>query len=112
MRHEESELIEALEPILREAVDRRFRPGFSERVMERIRTDAIPVIPLTMAMKGQFLKLAPLGAAILIALGAYNLSSSGSSSDQSPFEAALGLEPVTLETAYVFEQAFYATSGE
>ncbi len=112
MRQEEQKLIEALQPVLSEAVDRRFHPGFADRVMERIQASApTPTIQLTTALSGHFLKLAPLAAAVLIALGAYNLGNSGSAG-QSTLEAALGLEPVTLETAYAFEQVPYTENGD
>jgi len=113
MTYEENDLVEALKPILREATDRHFRPGFTDRVMERIRADSeAPVIRLANSLRGQFFRLAPLAAAVLIALSAYNLIGARSSSGQSLLEAALGLEPVTLETAYAFEQVYYSTDGE
>jgi hypothetical protein len=111
--HEALELREALEPILRDAADRRFQPGFTDRVMERIRAESkVPAILLTTALRGQFLRLAPLAAAVLVALGAYNLLGAGTSAGQSLLEAAVGLEPMTLETAYAFEQTYYPTNGE
>ena len=113
MRKDESDLVEELTPILQEAVDRCFSPGFADRVVARIHseTDA-PVIPLTATLKGQFVRLVPLAAAVLIALGAYNLLGAGTTEGQSPVEAALGLQPVTLEDAYAFEQTFYPTDGD
>ncbi|MEJ2371485.1 MAG: hypothetical protein P8Y07_11645 [Gemmatimonadales bacterium] len=77
------DLLDTLGPIIRDAEDRRFEPGFSGRVMERIRAEAeVPVIGL------------------------------GTSSGQSVLETALGLEPLTVETAYALDQSFYATDDE
>lgn len=107
------DLLDTLGPIIRDAENRRFEPGFSRRVMERILAEAeAPVIVLSSALGRQFLRLAPIAAAVLVALSAYSLLGLGSSSGQSVLEAALGLEPLTVETAYALDQSFYAASDE
>jgi hypothetical protein len=107
------DLVDALGPIVRDAEDRRFEPGFSHRVMERIRAEAgAPVIVLSSALRRQFLRLAPIAAAVLMALSAYSLLGLGTSSGQSLLEAALGLEPLTVETAYALDQSFYAAGKD
>ena len=105
------DLIDALGSIIRNAEDRRFEPGFSHRVMERIRAETeVPVIVLSGALRRQFLRLAPIAAAVLVALSAYSLLGLGTSSGQSLLEPALGLEPLTVETAYALDQSF-STDG-
>jgi len=107
------ELLDTLGPIIRDAEDRRFKPGFSGRVMERLRAEAeAPVIVLSRTLGRQFLRLAPIAAAVLVALSAYSLLGLGTSSGQSVLEAALGLEPLTVETAYALDQSFYAANDE
>jgi peptidoglycan/LPS O-acetylase OafA/YrhL len=107
------DLADTLGPIIRDAEDRRFEPGFSGRVMERLRAEAeAPVIVLSRTLGRQFLRLAPIAAAVLVALSAYSLLGLGSSSGQSVLEAALGLEPLTVETAYALDQSFYAANDE
>jgi hypothetical protein len=107
------DLLDTLGPIIRDAEDRRFEPGFSGRVMERLRAEVeAPVIVLSRTLGRQFLRLAPIAAAVLVALSAYSLLGLGASSGQSVLEAALGLEPLTVETAYALDQSFYAASDE
>lgn len=107
------DLVEELGPVIRDAEDRRFAPGFSDRVMGRIRAEAgSPVIVLSSALKRQFLRLAPIAAALLVALSAYSLLGLGISSGQSVIEAALGLEPVTVETAYAVDQSFFTANAD
>ncbi len=107
------DLLDTLGPIIRDAEDRRFEPGFSGRVMESLRAEAeAPVIVLSRTLGRQFLRLAPIAAAVLVALSAYSLLGLGSSSGQSVLEAALGLEPLTVETAYALDQSFYAANDE
>ena len=75
------DLIDALGSIIRNAEDRRFEPGFSHRVMERIRAETeVPVIVLSGALRRQFLRLVPIAAAVLVALSAYSLLGLGTSS--------------------------------
>lgn len=106
---EDRKLIDQLGPIIRDAEDRRFAPGFPDRVLERIRAEGeTPVIVLSSALGRQFLRLAPFAAALLVALSAYSLLGLGASSGQSVLETALGLEPLTVETAYALDQSFYA----
>jgi peptidoglycan/LPS O-acetylase OafA/YrhL len=109
----ERDLLDTLGPIIRDAEDRRFEAGFSGRVMERLRAEAeAPVIVLSRTLGRQFLRLAPIAAAVLVALSAYSLLGLGASSGQSVLETALGLEPLTVETAYALDQSFYAANDE
>ena len=104
---EDRDLADALGPIIRDTEDRRFEPGFSHRVMEKIRAETeAPIIELSSALGRQFLRLVPIAAAVLVALSAYSLLGLGTSSGQSLLEAALGLEPLTVETAYALDQSF------
>ena len=113
MRRNDEDLLETLGPIIRDAEERRFAPGFPDRVMERLRaTAAPPVIRLSSALNRQFLRLAPIAAAVLVALGAYSLLGPGASTGQSVLEAALGLEPLTVETAYALEPSLYSADSE
>lgn len=96
--------------LLREAGEagaQSFEPGFASRVMARVRSERTeapegargqPAWSLDAVLRRQFLRLAPVGLAALVILGAYNLSAA--SDAQSPFEAALGLKPVTLDAVY------------
>jgi hypothetical protein len=105
MKHDDGELLETLGPIIRDAGIRRFEPGFASRVIERIRAeDTRPVIVLSAALGLQFFRLAPLAAGLILALSAYSLLGTGISAGQSFMEATFGLEPVTLEAVYAFDQ--------
>lgn len=111
-REDDDRLARAAEGLLREAGEagpKTFEPGFAGRVMERVRAERADVArgarshegsawSLDAVLRRQFLRLAPVGLAALVAVGAYNLSAA--SDVQSPVEAALGLEPVTLDAVY------------
>ena len=110
---ENRDLLDKLTPIIRDAEQRRFEPGFSQRVMERLRGEVVvPVIVLSRTLGRQFMRLAPVAAAVLVALSAYSLLGLGAASGQSVLETALGLEPLTVETAYELDQSFYPTDSE
>jgi hypothetical protein len=88
-----------LEAMLRDARRDEFAPGFAYRVMRRVRDEGMaPGAAFAAAMQRQFLRLVPLAAAALVALGAWNLRAADAR--QSPVEAALGLPAVTLDAAY------------
>lgn len=96
---------------LRAARTTGFAPGFADRVMARLPERAAPVIVLDSALRRQFRRLAPLAAAVVVGLAAHNLIVRPSGTGQSVVEAALGLEPVTLDVAYAFEPTLYAVSS-
>lgn len=108
MRRADRELIERFGPIVRDSEPRRFAPGFPDRVMERIRAgEQVPVIALSRILQRQFLRLAPAATALLLALAGYTLIGLGTSGGQSALEATLGLEPLTVETAYALGPGVY-----
>ena len=78
-----------------------FRPGFAARVAARIAAEAPRRLSAALAL--HFRRLAPAALAIILALLAHNLLTGGAA--QSAIEAALGLEPVTLEVAYELDTA-------
>lgn len=88
-----------------------FGPGFVERVMGRLPEPATPVIIFDSALRRQFRRLVPLAAAVMVGLTAHNLIVSPTGLEQSAVEAALGLEPVTLDVAYAFEPTLYTISS-
>lgn len=88
-----------------------FGPGFVERVMQRLPEAPAPVIVLDSALRRQFRRLVPLAAAVMIGLAAHNLILSPAGVGQSTIEAALGLEPVTLDVAYAVEPTLYTSSS-
>ena len=109
---------ERLEAELRAARPTRFAPGFVERVIHRLPESAAPEIAfdspvflLDSSLRRQFGRLLPLAAAALIGLVAHNLIVGPVGAGQSALEAALGLEPVTLDVAYAFEPTLYAVSS-
>jgi hypothetical protein len=96
---------------LRAARTTSFGPGFVERVMARVPEAPAPVIVLDSALRRQFRRLVPLAAAVMIGLAAHNLIVSPTGVEQSTIEAALGLEPVTLDVAYAFDPTLYTSSS-
>jgi hypothetical protein len=88
-----------------------FGPGFVDRVMARVSEAPAPVIVLDSALRRQFRRLVPLAAAVMIGLAAHNLILRPAGVEQSTIEAALGLEPVTLDVAYAFEPTLYTSSS-
>jgi anti-sigma factor RsiW len=97
---------------------RAFDPGFSGAVMDRVAeeraTGASPAHSRSQAralgddpflsalMMRHFRRLLPAGLALALVLATYNVFSASALS-QSPAEAMLGLEPVTLASAYSLE---------
>lgn len=76
-----------------------FEPGFVDRAMGRLDEERDREVDLPRVMRRQFGRWAPLGLAAGLALAAFNLSRAGEES-QGTIEALLGLEPVTLSSAY------------
>lgn len=79
-----------------------FRAGFVDRVMARLEglpVPARPVFVLPTNLQRYSLRLIPIAAALVIALGLYNLAGRQSTS-QSALDAFLGLPAVTLAAAY------------
>jgi hypothetical protein len=93
-----------LEALLREVPRGRFRPGFAGRVLARIASAEAPRLSAALAVG--FRRLVPAALVIILALLAHNLLTDGAE-PQSVLEAALGLEPVTLEVAYDLDAALY-----
>lgn len=93
---------ERLEALLRSARAEAFAPGFAFRVMARVRREP-PGAAFACVIQRQFLRLAPLAAAAVVALGAWNLHAADAR--QSPVEAALGLPAVTADAAYTIDPA-------
>jgi hypothetical protein len=91
---------ERLEALLRSTRTEAFAPGFAFRVMARVRREQAPGAFADLIQR-QFLRLAPLAAAGVIALGAWNLHAADAR--QSPVEAALGLPAVTADAAYTID---------
>ena len=75
-----------------------FAPGFAQRVMRRVRAESAGAAAMFGAvLQRQFLRVAPLAAAAVLALAGWNLR--GADGRQSPVEAALGLPAVTADAA-------------
>ncbi|MGH7564341.1 MAG: hypothetical protein ACREK5_07950, partial [Gemmatimonadota bacterium] len=66
---------------------------------------------LAASLVPRFRRLAPVALAIILALLTHNLLTGGTPA-QSAVEAALGLEPLTLEVAFDFDSATYEAGGE
>jgi hypothetical protein len=99
-----------VEAMLRDARQDAFAPGFAYRVMRRVRDERqAPGAAFAAAMQRQFLRLAPLAAAALVALAGWNLRSADAR--QTPVEAALGLPAVTLDAAWSLDPAPAATDA-
>ena len=81
-----------------------FRPGFAGRVVARALTEAPWRLRTSLAL--HFRRLAPAAIVLIVGLLAHNLLTGGARA-QSPVEAALGLRPVTIETAFDFDPATY-----
>ena len=86
-----------------------FRPGFAGRLMARLTAEGPRRLPTSLAL--HFRRLAPAALALILGLLAHNLLTGGAQA-QSPVEAALGLNPVTLELAFGFDPATYQANGE
>ena len=95
---------ERLEALLRGVPRGSFRPGFAERVLARITSAEAPRLSAALALG--FRRLVPAALVIILALLVHNLLADGPET-QSVLEAALGIQPVTLEVAYDLEAALY-----
>ncbi|HEX8695721.1 MAG TPA: hypothetical protein VF746_25120 [Longimicrobium sp.] len=85
-----------------------FGAGFSSRVLARLRAEeTAPAAALARALQRQFLRLAPVGLAALVALGVHNAVAGSREGARDPLEAALGLPAVTFEAAYSSGAALY-----
>ena len=87
---------EALSALLRANVPDRFDPGFSQRVLIRLRAEEQS---LAGALQRQFLRIVPLAAAASLLLASFNWWSARST-HASVIDAALNLPQVNLATAY------------
>lgn len=93
--------VRALKAALEDTSQPRFGEGFATRTMARIRRERAEheAASLETVLARFFTRLAPVAAALALALFAVNLLVLDAP-DQSRWEAALGLEPITLESAY------------
>jgi len=92
-----------VEALLRGSRADAFAPGFAHRVMRRVRDEPAA---FGAVLQRQFLRLATLAAAAVLALAGWNLR--GADARQSPVEAALGLPAVTADAALMAD----ASTGE
>ena len=97
-----------IERLVTEHARRSFGPGFADRVMRRVQEESAPFEVLLVA---QFRWLAAAAMLAAMALGAYSVLGPERYESQSTLEAALGLEPVSLETVYSFGETLYGTSS-
>ena len=95
--HDKSADNDPLAALVRGAAPETFDPGFSERVLARLRADREPSLSTT--LERQFLKVVPLAAAASLMLAAYNWWGARETA-ASAIDAALNLPQVTLESAY------------
>ena len=90
---------EGLGGLLRGGTPTSFGPSFADRVLERLGSAGTPAIPSIADLMGRlFTRLAPVGVALAVIIGAWNLSTA--EEGLSTIEAALGLEPVDLAEGY------------
>lgn len=82
--------------MLEQGAIRSFRPGFTDRVMGRLR--ATRSVPLSAGLERSFLRLVPLALAAAAVLAALNVRQG--SQGQTKVDAILGLPAVTLASAY------------
>ncbi|MEM7414930.1 MAG: hypothetical protein AAF389_05485 [Gemmatimonadota bacterium] len=87
---------DALEELLRSSVPG-FDAGFADRVVERV--EGLSVDETARAVSGYFRRWAPLALAASLVLAAFNVVTT-SQDGQSTFDAVLGLEPVSVQSAY------------
>lgn len=102
------ERLAQVQALVRETPRAEFRPGFGGRVMARIAAETSSRLQASLAL--HFRRLAPVAFVLILGLLVHNLLTGGARA-QSPVEAALGLEPVTLEMAYDFDPALYQANG-
>lgn len=90
---------ENLGGVLQQGAWNSFGPSFADRVLERLDSGSTPALSsIADLMGGLFARFAPLGVALAVVIGAWNLSTA--EEGVSTFEAALGLEPVDLAEGY------------
>lgn len=106
--HAAHERMARVEALVRETPRAGFRPGFAGRVVARIASAETPR-RFSAALALAFRRLGPAALAIILALLVHNLLTEGPEA-QSALEAALGLQPVTLEVAYDLDAALYGTA--
>ncbi|HVX41333.1 MAG TPA: hypothetical protein VHB25_17345 [Gemmatimonadaceae bacterium] len=105
MSKRESELA----ALVREHADRRFEPGFGERVLARLAHERAS--SMSSALQRQFIRIVPLAAAAALALAGYNLWA-GRRAGAGSLDAVLGLPQVTLAAAYSPTALFGAGAGD
>ncbi len=100
--------VRALKAALEDTSQPRFGEGFATRIMARIRRERAEheAASLETVLARFFTRLAPVAAALALALFALNLLVLDAP-DQSRWEAALGLEPIMLESAYSIGEGLY-----
>ncbi|HEX3928927.1 MAG TPA: hypothetical protein VHW65_13100 [Gemmatimonadales bacterium] len=79
-----------------------FAPGFADRVMRRMRIEPLP--SLGAVLQRYFAILAPVAVAAILLIAVRNVRAANTT-DSTIVAAALGLPPVTLASAYVFDAA-------
>jgi hypothetical protein len=103
------ERMRSVETLVTSTREEAFAPGFADRVVCSLSAaTSAPVIVMGTALRRQFLRLAPAALVVLLALGAHNVLASTRPPGQSVWEAALGLQPVTLDEAYGLDTTLYA----
>ena len=95
--HDDHSSDDSLDSLVRSAAPTGFAPGFSARVVARLRADG--GISLSEALERQVRRVLPLVAAASLVLAAYNWWSARGSST-SALDAALNLPRVTVSAAY------------
>ena len=89
-----------LQDLLRSATPG-FEPGFADRVMDRVEvTAAEGEVSISFTMVQHFRRWAPMAMAAGLALAAFNVSHAAGAAGQSRFDALLGIEPVSVVSAY------------
>ncbi len=93
--------------LVRAHARRAFGPGFADRVMSRIDEDATGLVLLP-----QFLGLAAAAATVTLLLIGYSVLWTEPLEGQSFIEAVLGLEPVSIESAYGLDDKLPYIDGD
>lgn len=94
--HHDESRDDAVGALLRANAPDRFAPGFSQRVLVRLRSDEQS---LASALQRHFIRIVPLAAAASLLLASFNWWSARST-HASVIDAALSLPQVNLATAY------------
>lgn len=96
---EEYRRTENLGGVLQQGAWNSFGPSFVDRVLERLGSGSTAAVPSIADLMGRlFARFAPLGIALAVVIGAWNLLTA--EEGVSTIEAALGLEPVDLAEGY------------